>query len=373
MSSISHESILSDGYQSAISPEMVDLHIVHRMYRFMLRLRRSQEEIIGRYHPDDNMRCPVHFSIGQEAIPAALTEFMHDDDYVFCHHRSHGHYLAKGGDMRGLLAELHGRETGVSGGLAGSQELAAPGINFYSGAVITGMLATAVGAALGFQLRESSSIAIAICGDGAADEGLFWEAMSYAVLRDLPVLFVCENNRYSTYSPQDKRQASDDVCKRVQAFGMDSKAIFGNDVLANYVHFSDALRHVRNGEGPFFLEAYTYRWFGHVGPEDDDYNNYRSEKEVEFWKSYCPLEFLEKQLFATGLLTAHDKSKILEEINQEIDDAFRFAEASSFPAVKSFEEMNWRHDTPVADRLLVEKADSSIFDQKQEETLPKPY
>lgn len=271
MADINHESILKMGKYRDLSIRGIDTELVNGLYKFMLRLRRCQEEIAKEYHPADEMRCPVHLSVGQEAVPAALSFLISRDDYLFSHHRSHGYFLAKGGSMNSLFAELYGRETGANGGKAGSQEVSIPSLKFYGGAIISGMLATAVGAGLGLQLKGSPNIAVGILGDGATDEGVFWEAVSYASLRELPVLFICENNRYSTYSHQLKRQRADNIHERVAAFGLRTRALFGNDVISNYSAIDEAIGYVRKGEGPFFIEAYTYRWMGHVGPEDDDY------------------------------------------------------------------------------------------------------
>lgn len=373
MTDINHESILKMGKYRDLSIRGVDTALVNGLYKFMVRLRRCQEEIIKEYHPTDEIRCPVHFCVGQEAVPAALSHLISRDDFLFSHHRSHGYVFAKGGSMKSLLAELYGRETGANGGIAGSQEISIPSLKFYSGAIVSGMLAIAVGAGLGLRLKGKSNVAVAILGDAAAEEGVFAEAISYASLRKLPVLFICENNRYSTYSHQLKRQPADNIHQRVAAFGLETRALFGNDVIADYSAIDEAMSHVRKGKGPFFIEAYTYRWMGHVGPEDDDYIGYRPKSELEFWKNNCPIALLEEQMIAHGLLTTDRKEAIMNDINTEIAEAFRFAKNSPFPSEPNWERLNYSDESPMADKLLHDNTESGKFDQDQEDTIPEPY
>ncbi len=372
MSEISHEGIMKMGQYRFLSISGVDLRVLHSLYRFMQRLRRCQELLMEEYHPADEMRCPVHFCVGQEAVPAALSLLAVPDDYVFCHHRSHGYFLAKGAPMNALFAEIYGRQTGANGGIAGSQEISFPSINFFSGAILAGGVPIAVGTALGFKLKAIPNVAFACFGDGAADEGLFWEAVNYAVLRKLPVVFLCENNRYATYSPQRKRQAMDNLSNRVAAFGAKTHALFGNDIIAVYNTLAGAIDYARKGLGPFFIEAYTYRWYGHVGPEDDDYLGYRDKSELEFWKANCPIKLLEEQMFAADLLTEADKTATIKEIDDEIADAFTFAKESPFPDNTDWQILNYATATPLADKLLYETK-SWEFDQDQADTIPGPY
>ena len=372
MAEISHEAILKIGRYRDLSINGMDTEVVKGLHRFMLRLRRCQEALMREYHPADEMRCPVHCCIGQEAVPAALSLLLAQDDYLFSHHRSHGYFLAKGAPMRSLFAELYGRETGASGGKAGSQEVSMPSVNFYSGAILAGILAIAVGAALGFQLKRRPSVAVTGFGDGAPDEGIFWEAINYAVLRKLPVVFLCENNRYSTYSHQLKRQPVDNIHQRVAAFGAKSRALFANDVIAVYSAIAEAINYAREEQGPFFIEAYTYRWYGHVGPEDDDYLGYRPKSELEFWKTNCPIALLEEQMVACGLLTPMIKAAIVDGIDDEIAEAFKFAKSSPFPSDTNWARLNYSTASPLADKLLHETK-LSEFDQDQADTIPQPY
>lgn len=371
MAEITHEAILKMDRYHDVSISGSDPGMVKSLYKFIQRLRRCQEALIEEYHPADEMRCPVHFCVGQEAVPAALSLLVTQDDYVFSHHRSHGYYLAKGAPMRALFAEIYGRQTGANGGIAGSQEISYPSLNFFSGAILTGGVAAAVGTALGFKLKGMPHIAFSVFGDGAADEGLFWESINYAVLRKVPVVFLCENNRYATYSQQLKRQTSDNISDRVSAFGAKTRTLFGNDVIAVHNAISEGIDHARNGT-PFFIEAYTYRWCGHVGPENDDYLNYRPASELKFWKVNCPIKLLEEKMIAGGLLTERKKKEIIAEIDDEIRDSFKFAKESPFPGNVDWASLNYATGTPQADKLLHE-IKSGEFDENQADTIPGPY
>lgn len=369
---ITHESILKAGRYLDLSIGGVDVDIVRRLHRFMVRLRMCEEALIEEYHPADEMRCPVHFCLGQEAVPAALSPLLSAEDYLFSHHRSHGYYLAKGAPLNALFSELYGRETGANGGRAGSQDISVDSVNFHSGAIVSGAIGIAVGTALGIQIRGEASVSIAGFGDGATDEGVFWEAVNYAALRKLPIVFLCENNGYATYSSQSKRQPADNISRRVEAFGVESSALFGNDVVALYHAIGEAIDHARSGRGPYFIEAYTQRWCGHVGPEDDDYLGYRPESERDFWRANDPIDLLEEQMVASGLLASSDKEATAREIAEEIAEAFRFAKESAAPAVTPWEAQNYSVGSPVADSLLYD-AEVGEFNESQRDTVPQPY
>jgi pyruvate dehydrogenase E1 component alpha subunit len=371
---ISHELILEKGEYSEVVVDSQSRDIALSCLKFMHRLRKIQLAIMEEYHPANEMRCPVHFCVGQEAVPAALAEIVLPDDSLLSHHRSHGYFLAKGGKSKELFAELYGKATGTNGGMAGSQEISKVELNFFSGAIISGMSAIAVGVAFANDYLGKNDIAFTCHGDGATEEGAFWEAISYASLRKLPVIFICENNRYSTYSPQYKRQAADDIHHRVAAFGLKSFAVFGNDVLTVHKTLQLAVDHVREGSGPVFIEAYTYRKNGHVGPEDDDYIGYRSVQEREAWLANCPIALLEKELFAKSFIDEKEKKAIVEEIDQEIAEAFSFAKDSTFPTIpEDWVSLNCNQESPLADKLLVDGTSGEAFDGNQEEAKLMPY
>src|SRR5438552_8385889 len=318
------------------------------------------------------MRCPVHFCIGQEAVPAALSTLVHSDDYLFSHHRSSGYFFAKHAPMREFFAEIYGRSTGANGGKAGSQDISHTPSRFYSGAILSGAITIAVGVAFGLQYQGLRNIVISAFGEGASDEGAFWEAINYAGLKKLPILFVCENNRYATYSDQLKRQASDNLCERILPFGVRPKRIFGNDVVLCRKTIAELMNYVRSGQGSALVEAYTYRWNGHVGPENDDVNEYRPVEEVQFWKNNCPISLLEEKLFEAGHLGADLKTAIEAEIAAEIAENFHYAKESPFPSDITWRSLNWDERSPLADELLATRPFSG-FDQHQPDARLEPY
>lgn len=372
MNEINHGMFFKKGVNWDLSIAGMDVKVVKSLYRFMLRLRRCQEALLKEYHPADEMRCPIHFCIGQEAAPAALSQLLLQEDYLLSHHRSHGYYLSKGAPMNALFAEIYGRETGANGGVAGSQDISMHEVNFCSGAILSGAIAIAVGVALNFSIKKNKNVAIAGFGDGATDQGIFWESMNYAALQKLPVVFICENNHFSTYSPQFKRQSNENISERVASFGVHSQKVFGNDVAASYKAIAGAVARARAGEGPSFIETITYRMNPHVGPEDDDYLNYRSKDEIALWRRNCPITLLEKAMIAGDLLSSAEKEQMVGEIDKEIEDAFAFAKKSAFPQKVCWEKLNYSVGSPLADKLL-QDIDSQVFDQNQKDTIPGPY
>ena len=369
---LSHRTLSQSGRYRDLSLAGLSPDVSVRLYRQMLRLRRMEEALLAEYHPAEQMRCPIHFCIGQEAIPAALSELVRADDYLFSHHRSHGYYFAKGAPLNELFAEIYGRQTGADAGRAGSQDISHSGCHFYSGAILSGAVSIAVGAALGFQLQRTTQISISGFGEGATDEGAFWEAMNFSGKRRLPVLFVVENNRYATFSDQLKRQADDNICERVGPFGVRATKIFGNDAPLAYRTLAAEVGRVRSGDGPALVEAYTYRWNSHVGPEDDGANNYRAPGEMEFWKGNCAIVLLEERLRETGGLDDAAKAKMESEIAAEIAANFKFAKESPFPTDTDWRRMNFEDASPMADRLLG-TASRGDFNYDQAEARLGPY
>lgn len=371
MNRVCRESIRAQGRYPGVSLAGVAPELAMALYRFMLRLRRCEESLIAEYHPADQMRCPVHFCLGQESVAAALSLVIRPEDYLFCHHRTHNWYFAKGAPMKALFAEMYGRATGANGGLSGSQEISYPALNFYGGAILTGSVGIATGAARSQQLLGTDHVAVAGFGEGATDEGVFWEAMNYAALRRLPVVYLCENNGYATWSPQHKRQPQDNISQKAAAFGVQTYTIFGNDAILAHQTVSQAVAGARAGQ-PALVEAYTYRWNGHVGPENDDVQNYRPLEELAFWKDNDPIALLEEAMTNARLLDAARKQALEQEIAAEIAEAFAFAKQSPWPLPADWRALNYSQETPRADELLSD-VESGQFDQHQDEAIPGPY
>jgi TPP-dependent pyruvate/acetoin dehydrogenase alpha subunit len=331
-----------------------------------------EEALLAEYHPADEIRCPVHFCLGQEAVSAALSLLIKDEDYVFSHHRSHGYYLGKRAPLRSLFAELYGREMGANGGKAGSQDVSYSEMHFYSGAILSGATAISAGAALAFQNKGLPNVSVAGFGEGATDEGVFWETVNFAVLRSLPLLLICENNYYATYSPMSKRMAVENISEKVSTFGMKSFPIFGNDSINVYITLSNALEHIRSGKGPVFIEAFTYRYNSHVGPEDDSHIGYRSQEEMAYWRLNDPVKLLEEKLRSSSKLSEKLKGTMVGEIQTEIADAFKYAKEDSWPNILDWPAVNSHSQSPLADALLREFS-SAEFDQNQKDHIPGPY
>ena len=297
----------------------------------MLRIRRVEEALIREYHPADEMRCPVHFCVGQEAPPAGVLFNLGREDYAFTGHRSHGYYLAKGGSLQGLFAELYGKSTGSNGGKAGHQEISDEAVNFYSGTILVGTLAIGAGAALASQMRGEDRVTVVVFGDGGADQGIVYETLNFAALKKLPMVFICENNLYSTYSRQSSRQQVCDISGRARVFGVPSRRLYGNDALSVFRASRHAVSRARNGLGPSLLELETYRYCGHVGPEDDDHLQYRTQEELQAWQDRDPIDGLRDSMLESSMIDRRHIEAIEATITEEIADAFRFAKSSPFP------------------------------------------
>jgi len=372
MKTLTHAEILKAGPYTGVRLERSEAATARSLFRFMTRLRMCEEALALEYHPADEMRCPVHFCVGQEAVPAALSQLLRDDDYLFCHHRSHGYYLAKHAPMDALFAELYGKSTGANGGLAGSQDISFPSRRFFSGAILAGATAISLGAALAFRLRGAAGVAVAGFGESATDEGIFWESVNYAAVAKLPVVFVCENNNYSVFSPQLKRQALDNISARVAAFGVPSTAVFGNDAIQVYRTLREAIALAREGKGPAFVEAYTYRWSGHYGPASDDLVGYREMSELEAWKRNCPIALLQQAMHEAGAHQPGEIETLKRETAAEIERCFKFAKSSPFPERPVWDELNTSSASPMADKLLAEPGLAS-FDAQQDSQQAKGY
>lgn len=373
---LSHRTLSESGPYRELSLEGLQPETALGLYGFMVRLRRAEEALMAEYHPADEMRCPVHFCVGQEAAPAALAALLEPNDYLFSHHRSHGHFLAKGAPMSALFAELYGKVDGANGGLAGSQDISSHAHRVYAGAIVAGAVGISTGVGLGISLNAGDrSVAVAGFGEGATDEGIFWEAIAYAVANDLPVVFVCENNRYATYSDQLKRHRVDNVAEKVRAFGLESTAVFGNDVALVYRTIERAVDKARGGGGPSFVECYTYRRFSHVGPEGDDYVGYRPEAERQFWYENCPMDLFERALREAGWLSDADAAGIGSAADEEVGAAFSFAKDSAFPSAPDWDILNNNPDAGLAGQLLQDGTDHlpQKFDHHQTDAIPGPY
>jgi pyruvate dehydrogenase E1 component alpha subunit len=301
------------------------------LYKAMVRIRLTEEQVATRYAQQE-MRCPVHLCIGQEAIAAGVSAALRGTDKVFSNHRAHGHYLAKGGDMGRMIAEFYGRADGCCGGRGGSMHLIDQAAGFMgSTPIVGGTVPLAVGMAWSQQLQAESAVSLAFFGDGCFEEGVVHESMNFAALHSLPLLFVCENNEYSVYTPLSERQPDRPIHAIAAAHGWSVHFGDGNDALAVHDATRQAVLAARSGAGPQFLQFSAYRWREHCGPDFDDHLNYRAAAVILAGLAKCPIARASALLREAGLLDDAGDEAIKKEIEQEIEAAFTFALASPMP------------------------------------------
>ena len=303
---------------------MIKKNDMLRLFRTMLTIRLTEEKIAQEY-VKGYMKCPVHLYVGEEAVAAAVITLLDKRDYVTTTHRSHGHYLAKGGDILILLKELCGLEDGYTGGWGGSQHIFAPDINIMGTSAIVGSgIAVATGIALGIKMKNLNEISVCFFGDGATEEGYFYESLNFASLKNLPVLYICENNHLATHSRLENRRAKGvEIYKIAGSLGVESIKFDGNDVIGLHGVSKNAVEYVRRNKRPYLIEAVTYRWKGHVSPEEDFGERYRDESEIELWKEKCPIDNFEKIIISGNLVTKEEVDNIKREVSLLVEENFQ--------------------------------------------------
>ena len=297
----------------------------------MVRIREF-EECAADSVSKKEIKTPCHLYIGQEAIATGVCLALKKNDYVWGTHRSHGHYLAKGGPMNALMAELFGKESGCSGGKGGSMHLLAKEVGILGTVpIVAATIPLAAGTALASQIKKDKRISVAFFGDGAVDEGAFHESMNFAGVKKLPMVFVCENNFYSSHLPLHERHALDNIFERAKGYGMPGIRIDGNNVVEVYQTAREAIERARNGKGPTLIEARTYRWRGHVGANYDLELGIRDKSTLESWMERCPIQTLEKFLTKERIFSPAELENIRHRAKKEVADSLAFARKSPFP------------------------------------------
>lgn len=280
----------------------------------MLRIRTVELEIAARY-PQGKMRTPVHLSVGQEAVAVGVCAALTEDDLAVSTHRSHAHYLAKGGDLTAMLCELYGKAGGCSGGYGGSMHLVDRSVGFMgSTSIVGGTIPIGVGLAFAKKLRKEPGIVVVFHGDGAVEQGVWHESMNFASLHNLPVLFICENNKFSCYTHIDERQPRRSLWRLARGHGVAGAQINSPDPEA-IKRMAASCREVVAQDGPFFLEVMTCRFLEHCGPNSDDDLKYRDEGQLAYWRQIDPI----KNMIPS------------DEMQKEIHAAFACAEAAGDP------------------------------------------
>jgi TPP-dependent pyruvate/acetoin dehydrogenase alpha subunit len=302
-------------------------------FQKMIIIRKSEERIALRVR-QKKIATPCHLYIGQEAIAVGVCSALRDSDYVFSTHRSHGHYLAKGGDIYGLFGEVYCKENGCSGGRGGSMHLCDPSIGLLgSSSIVGGCLGIGIGPALKSRILGTDDVSVIFHGDCVPEEGIWHESLNFSAIKKLPVIYVCENNLYAASAPLEERRVYDNIAHMAKENGLETMVVDGNDIFAVYDAACKAVARAREGNGPQFIECRTYRWLGHVGYRDDIDVGLRSQDELDWWKQRCPIKVLRKYIVDNNLTC--DLQKIENDVNTLIDDAEITAIVASKPNVNT--------------------------------------
>ncbi len=297
----------------------------------MMRIRAFEEKIADLVL-EKKIITPCHLYTGQEAVATGVCYSLNRDDYLFGTHRSHGHYLAKGGDLKAAMAEIFGRATGCSKGRGGSMHLVAPEVGIMgTSSIVSGSLSIAVGTALAEAVRGTGRITAVFHGDGVPEEGSWHESANLAAVRRLPIIFICENNLYCTHLSLEKRRVKDNIPEIARAHGFKTDVVDGNNVLAVRAAAREAAKAARAGEGPTLIECRTYRWRGHVGPNYDVDLGLRDQQEIDAWKDRCPIKHFGGYLVAESVMTQAEVDQAWQAAADEVDEAVAYALASPYP------------------------------------------
>ena len=300
------------------------------LYKKVFKIRQTEKKIAELYNQNE-MRCPVHLSIGQEGVAAGVCHALKKTDSIISTHRSHSHYIAKEGNLKKMISEIYSKKNGCAMGLGGSMHLQDNNKGIVSSVpIVASTIPIGVGLAyFNKYFEKKNNIIVIFFGEGATEEGVFHESINFASLHDLPILFICENNLYSVYTPVALRQAKTrNLQSIVKANGIKSYIAEGNDVMSVYKLAKQNIKYIRSFSKPAFIEFKTYRELEHCGPNNDDDLNYRPVKEQVYWKKNCPLKKIKKTFKTT--VEINKVSKIEKQINNEILNAFDFAKKDKF-------------------------------------------
>jgi TPP-dependent pyruvate/acetoin dehydrogenase alpha subunit len=304
-------------------------------YKLASRIR-AVEETIAQEYPNGEMRCPVHLSIGQELVSAVVGLNQQKQDTAVSSHRAHAHYLAKGGNLYRMIAEIYGKITGCCKGRGGSMHLIDLEVGFLgSSAIVGNSIPIGVGSGLTHKLNKSDALSFIFLGDGAIEEGSFYESVNFSVVQELPTVYVCENNLYSVYTGLNQRQPTErNIYEMVNGMGIKSVKIETTNVLDCLNKTTEIIKLARTSKKPVFIEYDTYRWLEHCGPNDDDYLGYRPQGELNKWKEKDPVSNLRKILTSDFGISDSEIREIHEEIEIEVLAAFDQAKKDKFPTLE---------------------------------------
>jgi len=304
------------------------------LYRMMLRIRLAEESLVKPI-TEGKIKTPCHLYSGEEAIAVGVCAALTKEDVVFGNHRSHGHYLAKGGDLKEMISEIYGKETGCCHGRGGSMHLIYPQTGFMgSTPIVAGTVSLATGAALAMKIRRKKNLAVSFFGDGATGEGVLYESMNFAALYKLPIIYICENNFYATHLPLKEFRTDDNISDLAKPFKIPNYRVDGNDVLKVYATVKNAVTEIKKGKGPVFIEFRTYRLRGHVGPNDNIQGSQidiRPVLEIKRWQKKDPLIKYFRWLLKNKTANYEQLENIKQKIAREVDEAHEFSNNSPWP------------------------------------------
>jgi pyruvate dehydrogenase E1 component alpha subunit len=312
---------------------IIDFNTIFDIYCSAYRIRKIEERIANEY-PQGNIRCPVHLSVGQEILGAVYSQIQTLSDTAISTHRSHAHYLGKGGDLYRMIAEIYGKITGCCRGRGGSMHLVDTSCGFLgSSAIVGNSIPVGVGAAFAHKLNKDKGVTFIFLGDAAIEEGVFYESVNFSVVQRLPVVFLCENNLYSVYTSLQPRQPTGrKMTDLVKSIGIRAKNLNCKDPIQMFQELSELVENTRSGTGPIFVEVPTYRWLEHCGPFDDDYLGYRPLGELASEKLVDPITILLEQLKSFNQNNLNKKLETFyQNLKNEIDEVFRKAMNDPFP------------------------------------------
>lgn len=304
------------------------------LLRKMILMRHFDTRVSGLFK-SGHIKGSVHTYIGQEAIASGICENLIKEDFIFTTHRCHGHTLAKGGEPRKVLSEILGKVDGYCKGRGGSMHMISKKNRSMALAIVGANIPIGTGAAFGFKKDKSKNIAVVFFGEGATNQGTFHESLNLASIFKLPVLFVCENNKYAVSSDVEKMTNVKNISIRSKAYGIEGQTIDGNDVTLVYKTSKKIINKIRNGKGPFLLEAVTYRWEGHYTGEPCVY---RKKEETEKWIKKCPIKKYKDILLKEKVISKKDFDDYTKEIEDQIEDAFNFSMKSSEFAAEKYKD-----------------------------------
>jgi pyruvate dehydrogenase E1 component alpha subunit len=301
------------------------------MLRTMITIRLFEEKIVDMY-ARGLVPGLAHLYVGEEAVATGVCANLRKEDYITSTHRGHGHVIAKGAELKFMMAELFGKKTGYCKGKGGSMHIADVDIGILgANGIAGGGIPLAIGSGLSAKMRKTDQVTACFFGDGSSNNGTFHEGLNFAAVHRLPVLFVCENNTYGISVSQKQHQTIQDISIRAAAYNIPGITIDGNDVMAVYETSGKAIERAQAGEGPTLIECKTYRWRGHHEGDPNQGRRYRTMDEVKKWMEKCPIKRFEERLVEEKVLTKPKLKKIREEVQKEIDDSVEYANQSPFP------------------------------------------